>query len=61
MVDKYLVESIKSIRNLSEIFLIIYWLGREDLLYTLAEDIGHTAQVMLEEYCVEKEAPNVSP
>ena len=55
MVDKFLVEGVKSIKNLCDAFLICAYCERDDLLYTLAEDIFHTAQTMNDEYCTEKE------
>ena len=55
MVNEFLIESVKSTKNLCDAFLICYYFGRDDLLYTLAEDIHHTTQTMIDEYCTEGE------
>jgi hypothetical protein len=55
MVNEFLIEGVKSIKNLCDAFLICHYVERDDLLYTLAEDIYHTAQTMLDEYCTKKE------
>lgn len=51
----YLLESVKTIRSLCEIAVVLRNLGREDLLPTVLEIVLLEAQDMVDEYCVEEE------
>jgi hypothetical protein len=47
-----LEECLTSIRNRTDTALLLLNLNREDLIYTTLEDIGYSAQTMIERYCV---------
>ena len=55
MASDFFLEYNKTIRNLTETFNVLYYIGRKDLLFTIAEAIFQTAQTMIDEYCVKEE------
>lgn len=54
MID-YLLEQVKTIRNLCETAIVLRNIGREDLMPTILEIILLEAQELVDQNCVESE------
>ena len=50
-------EQLKTLRNLTEIALILYNLGKSELLPTVLELLAIELQTVLEEYCLVEPSP----
>lgn len=54
MIDEWLLEQLKTIRNLTEISLLLINLNKEELLSTALEYLFEEAQKILDANCVVK-------
>ena len=53
------LEIVLSIRNLCDSAFIVASQGRDDLLYTLLEELGTNAQWLLFAFCANRDVPHV--
>ena len=53
--ENYLVEQIKTCKNLCDVAEILFNVGREDLLPTILECLLLEAQEMVDDHCVKQE------
>ncbi len=54
MSEDWLLEKLKTIKNLAEVSIIIHNLNRHDIIYSVMELLYQEAQELLDEHCIKK-------